>query len=128
MSTVKIFVARYELGFATRFDPKTVTHVIVNTTGRENAARSTLKYLQGVAHRKWIVSYRWVEDCIKKQTILNAERYEATTFCDDIFPAPRNSRLREKDLFEGFVFVCIGPYDNVTPNEYKVGLLLNFTR
>lgn len=124
--TVKDFAAKYELRFAVRFDPKIITHVIVNTTGKENAAKSTLKYLQGVAHRKWIVSYKWVEDCVRKQKILDEEPYEATTFFDDIFPAPRNSRLRDRDLFEGFVFVCIGPYDNVTPAEYQVGSRLNF--
>ncbi|XP_020285635.1 uncharacterized protein LOC109855601 [Pseudomyrmex gracilis] len=120
---VKDFAAEYKLRFADRFDPKIITHVIVNTTGKENAAKSTLKYLQGVAHRKWIVSYRWVEDCVRKQKILDEEPYEATTFCDGIFPAPRKSRLRETNLFEGFVFVCIGPYDNVTPAEYQDLLL-----
>ncbi|KMQ92803.1 breast cancer type 1 susceptibility protein [Lasius niger] len=110
-------------------DPSTkfesgVTHVIVNTIGEKNAAKSTLKFLQGVAHRKWIVSYRWIGDCLEQRKLLDETSYEAMTYNDDIIDAgPRRSRLRKKDLFEGFTFCCVGPYLNVSPSQYQSLLL-----
>lgn len=122
IATVKEFAAKYNANYMDQFD-RNVTHVIVKTTGEQNAAKSTLKYLQGIAHRKWIVSYRWIEDCIKQQKLLDEVPYEATTQNDGINgPGPRNSRLREKGLFEGFTFLCIGPYDNVSLGQYQVSV------
>lgn len=121
ITIVKEFATKYNANYVDQFD-RNVTHVIV-TTDEQNAAKSTLKYLQGIAHRKWIVSYRWIEDCIKQQKLLDEVPYEATTQNDGINgPGPRNSRLREKDLFEGFTFLCVGPYDNVSPSQYQVSV------
>jgi hypothetical protein len=112
---------KYNANYVNQFN-RDVTHVIVNTNGERNVARSTLKYLQGIAHRKWIVSYRWVEDCLKEEKLLDEVPYEATTYNDDVIgiEGPRNSRLREKDLFEGFTFLCIRPYQNVSYSQYQV--------
>lgn len=123
ITTVKEFAAKYNTNYVNQFD-RDVTHVIVNTTGEQNAAKSTLKYLQGIAHRKWIVSYRWIEDCIKQQKLLDEVPYEATTHSDVGIngAGPRNSRLRDKGLFEGFTFLCVGPYDNVSLSQYQVSL------
>ncbi|KAL6255847.1 hypothetical protein P5V15_013089 [Pogonomyrmex californicus] len=123
IATVKEFAAKYNASYVNQFD-RNVTHVVVKTTGEQNAARSTLKYLQGIAHRKWIVSYRWIEDCTRQQKLLNEVAYEATTYNDSVYGAgPRNSRLRDKGLFEGFTFLCVGPYDNVSLEQYQDLLL-----
>ncbi|XP_012055211.1 PREDICTED: uncharacterized protein LOC105618280 [Atta cephalotes] len=118
--TVKEFAAKHNASYVNQFDHN-VTHVIVKTIGEQNMANSTLKYLQGIAHRKWLVSYRWIEDCNMQQKLLDEIPYEATTHTDVVTngAGPRNSRLRDKDLFEGFTFLCIEPYDNVSLNQYE---------
>lgn len=124
ITIVKEFAAKYNTNYVNQFD-RDVTHVIVKTTGEQNAAKSTLKYLQGIAHRKWIVSYRWIEDCIRQQKLLDEIPYEATTQNDVVGingAGPRNSRQRDKGLFEGFTFLCVGPYDNVLLSQYQVSL------
>lgn len=121
---VKEFAAEYNANYVNQFN-RDVTHVIVKTTGEEqNTAKSTLKYLQGIAHRKWIVSYRWIEDCNKQQKLLDEVPYEATTQNDVGIngTGPRNSRLRDKGLFEGFTFLCVEPYDIVSLGQYQVSL------
>lgn len=124
LATVKKFATKHNLDYVNQFE-SSVTHVIVNTTGEKNAAKSTLKFLQGIAHRKWIVSYRWIEDCIEQEKLLDETPYEATTFTDGIIDdGPQRSRLRKKDLFEDFTFWCVGPYLNVSLNQYQVSLWL----
>ncbi|EGI61235.1 PREDICTED: uncharacterized protein LOC105150142 [Acromyrmex echinatior] len=120
ITTVKEFAAKHNASYVNQFDHN-VTHVIVKTIGEQNMANSTLKYLQGIAHRKWLVSYRWIEDCSMQQKLLDEIPYEATTQTDVVAngAGPRNSRLRDKDLFEGFTFLCIEPYDNVSLNQYE---------
>jgi len=121
---VREFAKEYDADYVNQFKPD-VTHVIVNTTGKENVTKSTLKYLQGIAHRKWIISYKWIEDCHRERKLLDEVSYEATTQYDSFYETgPRNSRLREKGLFEGFTFLCIEPYINVTLSQYQVGFQL----
>lgn len=119
--TVQEFAAKHNASCVKQFDHD-VTHVVVKTTGEQNTAQSTLKYVQGIAHRKWLVSYRWIEDCNMQQKLLDEVPYEATTQTNVVTNStgPRNSRLRTKDLFEGFTFLCIEPYDNVSLDQYEV--------
>ncbi|EZA62063.1 Breast cancer type 1 susceptibility protein-like protein [Ooceraea biroi] len=117
------FAKRRNANYVNHFDPS-VTHVIVSTVGKENVTKSTLKYLQGIAYRKWIVSYRWIEDCDKERKLLDEVPYEATMDNDGVNEtASRNSRLRQKGLFEDFTFLCVGPYINVTLHQYQDLLL-----
>ena len=46
-----------------------VTHVIVRTGPRLEAGR-TLKFLQGVAARKWLVAPAWVQDSLSARRLL----------------------------------------------------------
>lgn len=122
VANVQKFARLHNADYAQQFDPA-VTHVIVNTSGADNAAKSTLKYLQGIAHRKWVVSFKWIEDCIARRTLLAEDPYEATTQSVDVNgPGPRNSRLSNRGLFEDFAFLCIGPYENVSLAQYQVRL------
>lgn len=126
ITIVKEFAVKYNANYVSQFN-RDVTHVIVKTTGEQNIANSTLKYLQGIAHRKWVVSYRWIEDCNKQQKLLDEVPYEAVTQNDVGNGAgPRNSRLREKGLFDGFTFLCVGPYHNVSLDQYQVSDCLVF--
>ncbi|XP_043514474.1 breast cancer type 1 susceptibility protein homolog isoform X1 [Frieseomelitta varia] len=102
--------------YQTQFN-ENVTHVVVKTNNN-NGASKTLKYLQGIAHRKWIVSCQWVLDSLKERRAVNEELYEVVD-CITLEAGPRKSRLREKNLFEGFVFLCIGPYAHLSVEEYQ---------
>lgn len=78
-----------------------VTHVIVRVN-EENRTGKTLKYLQGVAHRLWVVGYQWVVDCKQHGRLLPEEQYEALD--DTGEPGPKKSRLRETQLFRDYTF------------------------
>ncbi|XP_078050480.1 uncharacterized protein LOC144476978 isoform X2 [Augochlora pura] len=95
-----------------------VTHVIVKADEKNNSASKTLKYLQGIANRKWVVGYQWVVDSLREKKLVNEERYEVvdgSTF----ETGARNSRLRQKELFKGFTFLCIGPYVDISVEQYE---------
>lgn len=115
---VKRLASMVNARYVTQFDPE-VTHVIVKTDDGNNGASKTLKYLQGIAHRKWILGAQWVIDSLKAKKLINEERYEVVD-CRTLEAGPRNSRLRERDLFAGFVFLCIGPYVDVSIEQYQV--------
>ncbi|XP_043588813.1 breast cancer type 1 susceptibility protein homolog isoform X2 [Bombus pyrosoma] len=102
--------------YLAQFD-KDVTHVIVKAD-KNNGASNTLKYLQGIVHRKWIVSYQWVVDSVKEKRLVNEEPYEVVD-SKTLEEGPRKSRCREKGLFEGFCFLCIEPYVNVSIEQYQ---------
>ncbi|XP_043259045.1 uncharacterized protein LOC122401150 [Colletes gigas] len=104
--------------YVTQFDPD-VTHVIVKADKENNGASKTLKYLQGIAHRKWIVVDQWVTDCLKEKKLINEEPYEAVDR-RALEAGPRKSRLRQNNnLFEDFVFLFIGPYVDVSVEQYQ---------
>ncbi|XP_076237920.1 uncharacterized protein LOC143181422 [Calliopsis andreniformis] len=103
--------------YLAQFDDR-VTHVIVKVNEENNSANKTLKYLQGVAHRKWIVGYQWVIDSLKENGLVAEEPYEAVD-CRTLEAGPRNSRLRQRGLFEGFVFFCLGPYVDVSVDQFQ---------
>lgn len=105
--------------YLAQFD-KDVTHVIVKAD-KNNGASNTLKYLQGIVHRKWIVSYQWVVDSVKERRLVNEEPYEVVD-SKTLEEGPRKSRCREKGLFEGFCFLCIEPYINVSIEQYQVSM------
>nr|XP_031844675.1 breast cancer type 1 susceptibility protein homolog [Nomia melanderi] len=113
---VKKFAILANADYQTQFDPS-VTHVIVKED-KGNSASKTLKYLQGVAHGKWVVGYQWVIDSLKEARPINAENYEVVD-CGTFEAGPRRSRLRQKGLFEGFVFLCIGPYSGVSVEQFQ---------
>lgn len=96
----------------------TVTHVIVSTKEKTNAATKTLKFLQGIAHKKFVVGYQWIVECLKEGTLIDEEPYEAVD-CYTLEAGPRKSRLRESDLFDGFAFTCIEPFENITVTQFQ---------
>lgn len=99
----------------------TVTHVIVKVSGQRNTTEKTLKYLQGIAYGKWIVSLNWVYDSLQEKKLLNEENYEIV---DNLTSeeGPKKSRLREKNIFEEFVCLCQGPFNDVSVAEYTVSI------
>ncbi|XP_076753348.1 uncharacterized protein LOC143424875 [Xylocopa sonorina] len=103
--------------YVTQFELE-VTHVIVKTNSNNNGAEKTLKYLQGIVHKKWIMSYKWVLDSLKEGRLVDEIPYEAVD-SKTLEAGPRKSRLGEKDLFAGFAFLCIGPYPDISLEQYQ---------
>ncbi|CAL7939335.1 unnamed protein product [Xylocopa violacea] len=95
-----------------------VTHVIVRTNKNNNGTDKTLKYLQGIVHKKWIVSYKWVVDSLSEGRLVNELPYEAVD-SKTLEAGPRKSRLSEEGLFTGFAFLCIGPYPDISVEQYQ---------
>lgn len=120
IAEVKRLAEMFNARYVTQFD-RDVTHVIVKASKENNGANKTLKYLQGIAHRKWIVTHEWVVSSLREGRLVNEEPYEAVD-SRTLEAGPRKSRLREKGLFEGFMFLCIGPYSDVSVEQYKVGV------
>lgn len=116
---VKAFAVMHNVEYTATYKPE-VTHVIVETTESDTAGR-TLKYLLGVAHKKWIVSYRWVTDCMSEGKLLPEEKYEAVD--SDTEPGPRRSRLSKKGLFDDFAFVCMEPFAEITVEQLMVNFI-----
>ncbi|XP_072044884.1 uncharacterized protein [Amphiura filiformis] len=60
--------------FTHKFNSNT-THVITNTDENLVCDR-THKYFQGIAGRVWIVSFTWVEACLRKEDIISEKGFE----------------------------------------------------
>ena len=116
---VKLFVKSFNLKLTNVFS-KDVTHVIVKTSSDDNnRACKTLKYLQGIAYRKWVLNFNWVRDSMLNRKILNEEVYEVVDSVS-LIPGARKARLGEPGPFQGFVFLCVPPFINITVSVYEV--------
>lgn len=120
IDTVRQLAKLVKADFTTSFNPH-VTHVIVKVTGPQNAAEKTLKFVQGIAHRKWIVSVNWAFDSLQESKLLNEEKYEAVDNLT-LEEGPKKSRLRRRGIFEDFLCMCKGPFNNVSIEEYWVSV------
>jgi len=96
-----------------------VTHLVVNVNP-ENCADRTLKYLQAITKRCWIVSHTWVKECLSQNALLYPDLYEVLDTNNK--PGPNRSRLSDKTskLFQGYEiclngsFGCIGKEELVS--------------
>ncbi|XP_046619451.1 breast cancer type 1 susceptibility protein homolog [Neodiprion virginianus] len=104
IENVKAFARLHNADYTVNYKPE-VTHVIVKTEEDDSAAR-TMKYLLGIAHKKWIVSYQWVTDSSSQNRLLEEEDYEVVD-SDTHEPGPRRSRLSKTGLFDEFAFTCM---------------------
>ncbi|RWS13358.1 breast cancer 1-like protein [Dinothrombium tinctorium] len=92
-----------------------VTHIICRVKD-DNFTKRTIKYLYGVLGNKWIVSFDWIEDSLRKNELLNEELYEldGTKQIDNkVFTGiPKRSRTTKKKLFEGYQAFFEGKFQN----------------
>ncbi|KOC61313.1 hypothetical protein WH47_06933 [Habropoda laboriosa] len=61
-------------------------------------------------------------DTLKERILIREELYEAVD-SGTLEAGPRKLRLRKKDLFQGFTFLCIRPYNNVSVEQFQDLLL-----
>lgn len=114
---VKRFADSIGATYQSAFSPQ-VTHVVVKCR-EDQTADNTLKYLQGIAYRKWVVGYNWVVDSMNQKKLLPEEKYEVVESTSHE-PGPRKSRLRNHDIFDKFAFLCLEPYVAISVDDCKV--------
>lgn len=95
---------------------KSVTHVIVRIDEDKNAER-TLKFLYGVAARKWVVSIDWVLECQRQKRLIDEEPYEVLDM--DGENGPWKARNSTELLFHAFEFCCVEPFSDITIDQLR---------
>ncbi|XP_071811430.1 uncharacterized protein [Apostichopus japonicus] len=102
------------------------THVIVNADDNLSCER-TLKYFQGIAAGKWVISSQWVHDSLSASRLLPQEKYEirgdsvnGRNHC-----GPMRSRLwKGPPLLGEYNFFCLEPYTGLSKDQLE-GLLMS---
>ncbi|XP_003742158.1 BRCA1-associated RING domain protein 1 [Galendromus occidentalis] len=74
MEKLNEFLELMDAQLAAHYTPQ-VTHLVVNSDSKGDTQR-TLKFLQCLASRKSIVSYQWVEQCLKTRTLVSELPFE----------------------------------------------------
>jgi len=83
-----------------------VTHLLLNM--EHSRISYTLKYFHAIARKKWVLTFGWVEECIRECRIVPEEPFETSNFRgSDI--GVKTSRLSSSHLFQDFNFYV--PYD-----------------
>ncbi|XP_033762234.1 uncharacterized protein LOC117343823 [Pecten maximus] len=97
-----------------------VTHVIVKTVPPgQRVCERTLKFFQGVANQCWVLDYQWVTDSKAAGQLLPEDKYEiiGDTITGNGHYGPRQSRLSNRLLLEGFHFFCLGTSESLTTDD-----------
>ncbi|CAF1217319.1 unnamed protein product [Rotaria sp. Silwood1] len=105
-SQFRSFIARFGISTSSTVDSST-THVIVN----ENSSLVcplTGKIIQGIARHLFIVSYRWLNECLSQEIIIDERPYEirGDTSLGSDHGGMRRSRLTPTYLFDKYS-ICL---------------------
>ncbi|XP_068670016.1 BRCA1-associated RING domain protein 1-like isoform X2 [Montipora foliosa] len=95
-----------------------VTHIITAANAKGICQR-TIKYLNGVLTGKWIVSYDWVVNCLRRKTWVDESPYEVKGTDDAAVDAPKKARInavkQRPSLFDGCEFFFYGDFHRPHP-------------
>ncbi|XP_042873092.1 BRCA1-associated RING domain protein 1-like [Penaeus japonicus] len=84
-----------------------VTHVIAECAQDKAVCQRTLKYMMAVASGKWILSHRWMEDCVSQELALNPEEYEVSGSTHNAnTKAPKQARTNAAKMRPGLFNGC----------------------
>ncbi|XP_065053661.1 BRCA1-associated RING domain protein 1-like [Rhopilema esculentum] len=90
-----------------------VTHVVTNVDDQLICSR-TIKYFHGILTGKWIVSFQWIADSLKKHHWVDEEPYEVRGCQEASESAPMKARLNAAKqfppLFDGCSFFFSGDF------------------
>ncbi|XP_006821068.1 uncharacterized protein LOC102806679 [Saccoglossus kowalevskii] len=95
------------------------THVIVKTDV-ELVCERTLKYFFGIAARKWVVSYRWIQACTEAGKVVPEDLYEVR---GDVIngrnhKGPFKARTTTRRLLlHNYEISCIGSFSGLTKDQ-----------
>ncbi|XP_044268828.1 uncharacterized protein LOC123014008 [Tribolium madens] len=104
--------------YSTCFSPK-VTHLVVSVDERNCLKDHTIKFISAVAAGIWVVSFKWVEECLKKNAIVPEEPFEVLDVSG--IPGPRQARLTRQTnpLFKGYKIHAAAPFMSTTQKEVE---------
>ncbi|XP_037785057.1 BRCA1-associated RING domain protein 1-like [Penaeus monodon] len=102
-----------------------VTHVIAECVQDQAVCQRTLKYMMAVASGKWILSHRWMEDCITQELVLNPEKYEVSgsnhnASSNAPMQARTNAAKMRPGLFNGCHMFLWGNFREPNPSKKEV--------
>ncbi|XP_070565914.1 BRCA1-associated RING domain protein 1-like [Ptychodera flava] len=105
-----------------------VTHVVTSCNQDGQCAR-TMKFLQGILHGKWIVSYDWVKRCLEKDKQEDEQYFEVTgTSIHPFTLGPRKARQNSEQqcpgFFNGIHFYFYGHFNAPTPSKAELSNLV----
>ncbi|KAM3964255.1 uncharacterized protein ACR2FA_001742 [Aphomia sociella] len=115
LAKLKLLCRQYNWKYSDKYT-QDITHLVVGVD-EENKSQRSVKYMCALAASKWIVSFEWVESCLKTNKIVKEEPYEALDGTGE--PGPKRSRIAKKKLFEGIVFYCMPPFSVLDVNTLK---------
>ena len=131
VEALKKFCNNFTCRQTSNFLVKSTTHVVLRTVPGNEPNRvcdRTMKFLLGVAAKRWVVSIQWVLDSIESGTILPEENYEITgdmsTAPDHM--GPSKSRTSRTGLFNNIEICLIHDFTNQSFTKEDVFQLIEF--
>jgi len=73
-SQFRLFITRFNASTSSTVDEST-THIIVNDNS-PLVCPLTGKIIQGIAHHLFIVSYRWLDECLSENSLIDERPFE----------------------------------------------------
>ncbi|XP_066485315.1 breast cancer type 1 susceptibility protein [Tiliqua scincoides] len=97
------------------------THVVMKTDV-DLVCERTLKYFLGIAAQKWVVSYHWIIQSLKKGSVLNEVDFEVKGDVVNGRSHEGPKRARESPagkLFQGLEICCYGPFTDMLSEQLE---------